>query len=76
MNPLIPIFRQAGNGPHRDHVQSDHERLEDWRMRMLRETGMEPTRKPYTVVECTVCRAPVWIVDPKHLHLSARCSKH
>jgi len=76
MNPLIPMFRQAGNGPHHDHVQSNHERLEDWRMRMLRETGMEPTRKPYRVIGCLVCNSPVWIVNPKHQYLTAHCYKH
>ena len=67
MNPLIPMFRQAGNGPHLDHVQSNHERLEDWRMRMLRATGIEPTRQPYSVIPCQVCGVPVWVINPKQL---------
>lgn len=75
-NPLIPMFRQAGNGPHDNHKQSDNERLEDWRMRMLRSTGIEPSRKPYRVAYCKICGAPVWYLDPKHEHMNAVCTKH
>ena len=61
MNPLIPMLRQGSNGPHIDHVQSDYERLEDWRMRMLKYAGIEPTRKPYRVIFRPNTR-PVWIL--------------
>lgn len=69
-NPVIPMIRQGA------HYQTEHERFEDWRMRMLRETGLEPTRKHYKVIKCQVCKAPVWIINPQHTHLTGRCRKH
>jgi len=54
-NPVIPMIRQGA------HNQTDHERMEDWRMRYEDYSGIQPVRV-FAVGFCRTCHKPAWFV--------------
>ena len=67
-NPAIPMIRQGA------HAQTDHERMEDFRMRYEDHCGIQPVRI-WAVGFCRTCKKPAWFVGVPHIN-GVHCPGH
>jgi len=54
---------------------TNSQRLDRWRSTWALHTGSKPVEL-YTVAFCKTCKKPVYFLNAKHRHITARCQDH